>query len=184
MISPVTILRRPLSRFVLWATVIVAVAVAAGAAGLDWWLIVVVVFVAWGAVTLAERALALPAADRVRAPRVHAPVHDVSEDTGEIEGVKVISRAPEPAPVATPEPVREPERRRPAPPPPAAPAPAAVKTDNRNIWVLERIAKAHPEREELEFLVISLREYAGSDGTLSAEFDSLVRESFGDLLSG
>jgi hypothetical protein len=53
-----------------------------------------------------------------------------------------------------------------------------------NIWALERVAREHPESEELPFLVLSLREFADSAGQLPAEFDPLVRESFGDLLAG
>jgi hypothetical protein len=57
-----------------------------------------------------------------------------------------------------------------------------------NLWELERRARegagADPARdEELGFLLIYLREYATPDGVLPLEFDSLVRESFGDLLA-
>jgi hypothetical protein len=53
-----------------------------------------------------------------------------------------------------------------------------------NIWALERVAREHPESEELGFLVLSLREFADSAGQLPTDFDPLVRESFGDLLAG
>jgi len=53
-----------------------------------------------------------------------------------------------------------------------------------NIWALERVAREHPESEELGFLVLSLREFADSAGQLPTDFDPLVRESFGDLLTG
>jgi hypothetical protein len=53
-----------------------------------------------------------------------------------------------------------------------------------NIWSLERVAREHPESEELGYLVLSLREFADSAGQLPADFDPLVRESFGDLLVG
>ena len=53
-----------------------------------------------------------------------------------------------------------------------------------NVWSLERVAREHPESEELGFLVLSLREFADSAGQLPADFDPLVRESFGDLLVG
>ena len=36
--------------------------------------------------------------------------------------------------------------------------------------------------EERSFLLMYLREFAGPDGLLPADFDALVRDSFGDLL--
>ena len=79
-----------------------------------------------------------------------------------------------------PEPAAAPPRRlgRAAP---ARPQRAPVRW---NIWSLERLAREHPESEELRFLVLSLREFADSAGQLPADFDALVRESFGDLLAG
>ena len=53
-----------------------------------------------------------------------------------------------------------------------------------NVWSLERVAREHPESEELGYLVLSLREFADAAGQLPADFDLLVRESFGDLLVG
>jgi hypothetical protein len=91
--------------------------------------------------------------------------------------VQVPTSAPAPEPAAT----------RPAPPrrlgraAPARPERAPVRW---NIWSLERLAREHPESEELPFLVLSLREFADSAGQLPADFDALVRESFGDLLAG
>jgi hypothetical protein len=53
-----------------------------------------------------------------------------------------------------------------------------------DIWILERIAREQAaENEELSFLVVYLRDYATTGGLLPANFDSLVRESFGSLLS-
>ena len=37
--------------------------------------------------------------------------------------------------------------------------------------------------EEASYLLLYLREFAGPDGDLPVEFDSLVRESFGDLIA-
>jgi hypothetical protein len=56
-----------------------------------------------------------------------------------------------------------------------------------NVWDLERLARAeapgHPERrEEWAFLFVHLRQFANAEGVLPSDFDSLVRESFGDLL--
>jgi hypothetical protein len=56
-----------------------------------------------------------------------------------------------------------------------------------NLWDLERIARAQsrrdPERfEEWSYLILHLRRFANADGMLPAEFDGLVRDSFGGLL--
>ncbi len=52
-----------------------------------------------------------------------------------------------------------------------------------NIWSLERVVREQAgDNDELGFLVTYLRDYANPDGMLPASFDSLVRESFGDLL--
>jgi hypothetical protein len=56
-----------------------------------------------------------------------------------------------------------------------------------NLWDLERIAREeaaeHPERrDEWVYLFLNLRQFARADGSLPAEFDPLVRESFGGLL--
>lgn len=56
-ISGVVFLRRPLPRFLLWALVLVGVAVATGLGGLAWWWIVLIELAAWALVTLAERAI-------------------------------------------------------------------------------------------------------------------------------
>ena len=67
--------------------------------------------------------------------------------------------------------------------------PSAAPADPRewNLWDLERIARdgagADVARdEERSFLLMYLREFAGPDGLLTADFDALVRDSFGDLL--
>ena len=39
------------------------------------------------------------------------------------------------------------------------------------------------DNEELSYLLMYLREFASADGLLPADFDVLVRESFGDLLA-
>jgi hypothetical protein len=56
-----------------------------------------------------------------------------------------------------------------------------------NLWELESLARGQanvdPLRaEEWRYLFVHLRQFAGADGTLPAEFDGLVREAFGDLL--
>jgi hypothetical protein len=104
----VNFLRRPLPRLVLWALMLVVVAVAAGVLGFDWWLILLVEFVAWALATLAERA----------------------------------------------------------------------------IWDRTAPALGEPEVVHLRFLIVWLRQFADGAGELPADFDSLVRESFGDLIVG
>ena len=89
-----------------------------------------------------------------------------------------------------PEPARAPE---PQPAPTSVPSAPVVPFRPRaeprswNLWDLERLAREdareHPERrDEWGYLFLHLRQFAGADGALPEEFDSLVRESFGGLL--
>ena len=122
----------------------------------------------------------------------------------------VETREAEPSSEPEPEPeqAREPERPRivavPALPPEPEPEPeleAEPEEPDRvvaflpandsprewNLWELERAARDHggndvARNEERSYLLIYLREFAGPDGTLPADFDALVRESFGDVL--
>jgi hypothetical protein len=93
----------------------------------------------------------------------------------------------EPAPIGrVPEPEREPV---PVREPAVATLPLPVQPREWNLWELERLARARggddPVREEeLGFLLVHLREFASPDGVLPLEFDSLVRESFGELVAG
>jgi hypothetical protein len=113
------------------------------------------------------------------------------------------SSEPEPEPERT----REPERPRivavPALPPEPEPEveaqpeepdrvvaflPANDSPREWNLWELERAARDHggddvARNEERSYLLMYLREFAGPDGTLPADFDALVRESFGDVLN-
>ena len=80
-----------------------------------------------------------------------------------------------PSTSSTPEPEREPEKG------------AAAVPREWNLWELDRVARDHATgdvatNEERAYLLIYLREFAGSDGTLPADFDGLVRDAFGDLL--
>jgi hypothetical protein len=57
-----------------------------------------------------------------------------------------------------------------------------------NLWDLERLVREGAggdamRDEERSFLLMYLRDYAGPDGTLPADFDDLVHESFGDLIA-
>lgn len=159
------VLRRPLPRFLAWAVVLVAVAVGCGLAGLGWWLIVLIELAAWVLVAVADRlvdgragsavARAAPG-DAVRAPQPDSATAVAAEDGRR----RLIRPARAGATTSTPQPV------------------------NWNVWSLERVARDHPEAEELEYLVSSLRQFADAAGQLPADFDPLVRESFGDLLVG
>jgi glucose dehydrogenase len=164
----VSLLRRPRYRFVLWAVILIAVAAVTGIVGLDWWLIVVIVFGVWIVLTIIERRL-----DR-------APERPV---------------ATAPAPVVAPPPLSEPDapraevpltrrRRLLSPRQPVAVTASAPVADGEkqwSIWTLDRVARETSDAE-LRFLVLSLQEYADSDGMLPLQFDPLVRESFGELL--
>jgi len=114
---------------------------------------------------------------------------------------------PEPAPEPESEPEAEPEPPRiravPAPPPEPEPAPEPEPVEETvpavaylplndtprewNLWELERAAREHTtddvaRNEERAYLLMYLREFAGPDGVLPSDFDSLVRDAFGDLL--
>jgi hypothetical protein len=78
--------------------------------------------------------------------------------------------------------------RRPKPPqaaPPPEPEPVVTAPPREwNLWELERAVREAGERqEEWGALLIHLREFANADGDLPLEFDTLVRESFGDVLA-
>jgi len=169
----VALFRRPVPRFFAWAILLVGLAVATGAAGLAWWLIALIELAAWATVTFAERTLwrLSLATPPTWAARTEAP----STPT-ERKPIDVPVDDAEPAP-----PAASPVTRR-----------RMIRTSRSdqassdhvrwNVWSLERLARDNPNAEELAFLVLSLREFADSSGTLPADFDPLVRESFGDLL--
>jgi hypothetical protein len=122
-----------------------------------------------------------PAAMDMPPPAPVAPL-PASEPEPEPEPV------PEPERAGAPEPEPEPE---PEPPPPAAEPvaalPASAEPREWNVWELERVTReaagADVARdEERSFLLMYLREFADPDGMLPVTFDSLVRETFGDLL--
>ena len=192
-----------------------------------WWVVVLVMAVAWLiAAGIEWFAWNEPrAAGRSRANAAQPPPEEPAEtvappepepeaaepEAAEPEVQAEAEAKPEPEREPEPEPEREPERPRPtvvpppepaatAPPPapersgpPAAPPPVVPMRRRRpgprewNLWELERLARAgahrHPERsQEWAYLFVHLRQFANPDGALPAEFDGLVRESFGDLL--
>jgi outer membrane biosynthesis protein TonB len=120
-----------------------------------------------------------------------------------------VESRPEPAPEREPEPVPSPEPSRiaavPSPPPESEPEPepeplpepvparvvAFIPANEGprewNLWELERAARDHAtddvvRNEERSYLLMYLREFAGPNGILPADFDGLVRDAFGDVL--
>jgi hypothetical protein len=72
-------------------------------------------------------------------------------------------------------------------PPPEPPDAVPFTSHVWNLWDLERSVReavgADTARdEERSFLLMYLREFADAGGVLPAEFDPLVRETFGDLV--
>lgn len=109
-----------------------------------------------------------------------------SEETREPEPPRIVA-----VPALPPEP--EPERESGLEAEPEEPdrvvafLPANDSPREWNLWELERAARDHGgddvvRNEERSYLLMYLREFAGPDGILPADFDALVRESFGDVL--
>jgi hypothetical protein len=217
----VTVLRRPAPRFVIWAALLVGVAMLAAYAELSPWLIVMVEFLSWVLVAIAERSFSgawtiprsasepgVSGSDAVYLPPEQvesepAPAVAVTGPAAEPVAEPIpehqLEPALEPAPVegaaavppATPgEELQLPAEPATAPPPPPPPAPApalppgAVTEPVRwNVWTLDRVLQEQdPDNDELGYLVVYLLEYADPSGLLPADFDPLVRESFGALL--
>jgi hypothetical protein len=93
-------------------------------------------------------------------------------------------REPQPSPAEVVfDPAEEPE-------PEPTPLAAELGSGPRewNLWDLERLARSRAgtdllRDEERSFLLMYLREFADAGGVLPADFDDLVRDSFGDLLA-
>jgi hypothetical protein len=103
-----------------------------------------------------------PAADTEPEPE---PVVDTGPDA---EHEPVADTEPEPEPVAEAE---------------AEPEPEPVEPQQWNVWEIARVLRAQGDTdEERELLLIYLRDYANPDGLLPADFDTLVRESFPDVV--
>jgi hypothetical protein len=136
-----------------------------------------------------------PSPQPAPAPEPEAPAEPAPPETPpEQPRVAVVAAVPQPEP-AVPEPA-------PVQPQPPAPAPAAPEPEPTvvaftprslgvprqwNLWELERVARDQSGRdserdEERAFLLMYLREFADADGVLPTSFDSIVRESFGDVL--
>src|SRR5918912_8970 len=149
-------------RFLIEAGFLIAVAIVAGIARFETLTIVLVMAGAWFLVAVAEWVAA-----RVRRARLAEPVAAV--------------------PVAQPPPPAEPGG--------GQPQPQVVSITSRvgprewNLWDLERIARDTAGNdvardEERSYILMYLRDFADADGILPADFDGVVRESFGDVLDG
>ena len=190
-------------RFLIQAGFIIAVAVVAGIERVGTWSIIGLVAAAWIVVAVVEIAVWIRHAGARRRPAAK-PEPEPQPERAEPEPVVV--RA-DPAPVRTPEPPRiaaappppepepEPEPEpgpepepEPEPEPTVAYLPISGVPREWNLWELERLTRDHAtddvaQNEERTYLLMYLREFAGPDGTLPADFDGLVRDAFGDLLS-
>jgi hypothetical protein len=106
-----------------------------------------------------------------------------------------LAAVPPPTPEPEPEPSRDTDTERFASEPVPVPETARVlaftpQTDpprEWNLWELERAARDNAgedvaQAEERAYLLVYLREFAGPDGVLPADFDGLVRDAFGDVL--
>ena len=201
---------RPLfgPRAVAEAAFLVAVPVIALEVDLRWYVIVVAGGIAYLLVLGVEAAVWREGKRGAAAPAAVAPERAVAEAE---QHVRVIQKEPEPEPtpvpvhvahergpepplVSVPEPEPEPVRIpaiEPEPDPEATPAAAVIRIGGPrqwNVWDLERVAREHAggdpvADEERTFLLMYLRDFAGADGLLPADFDALIRPSFGGLVA-
>ncbi len=199
-------------RFVVEAAVLVALGLALAAADLTLLPFVLVMGAAWLLVATGERLVSragtplpsvrrqspepvevtLPAPDarqvtpEMRRPKTEPePAEDAKPEPEPV--LEVVSK-PEPEPELEPE--QEPEQREEEPEERvvALPQAASRRPEGWNLWDLERRARERagqdPFRdEEWNALFVSLRDFASPDGTLPRDFDDLVHESFGELIS-
>jgi hypothetical protein len=204
---------RPLfgPRTVVEAAFLVAVPVIALEVGLSWYAIVASGAVAYLLVLGVEAAVWREGRRSAGAPAAVSPEPAVPESEQHVRVIRA-EPEPEPVPVAVvaapePEPPVEPPRLVPVPTPPPepvhvpaiepepepqpTPAAAVIRIGGPrqwNVWDLERVAREHAggdavADEERTFLLMYLRDFAGADGLLPADFDDLVRQSFGGLVA-
>ena len=200
---------RPLfgPRTVVEAAFLVAVPVIALEVGLRWYLIVVAGGIAYLLVLGVEAAVWREGKRGAGAPAAVAPEPAIAEAEQHVRVIQPepaptpvpVHVAPEPEPprlVSVPEPEPEPEPVRvpaiePEPEPEPTPAAAVIRIGGPrqwNVWDLERVVREHAggdpvADEERTFLLMYLRDFAGADGLLPADFDDLVRQSFGGLVA-
>jgi hypothetical protein len=204
---------RPLfgPRTVVEAAFLVAVPVIALEVGLRWYAIVVAGAVAYLLVLAVEAAVWREGKRGAVVPAAVAAEPAISEAEQHVRVIRA-ELEPEPEPVAVPvavEAAPEPEPPRlvsvpepepvpvhvpaiePEPEPEPMPAAAVIRIGGPrqwNVWDLERVAREHVggdpvADEERTFLLMYLRDFAGADGLLPADFDDLVRQSFGGLVA-
>lgn len=190
-------------RFLIEAGFIIAVAVVAGIEHLGTWSIIGIVAAAWLVVAAVELvlwarqpAVKRPAPQRpVRAEAAERPFQPSVETWSPPPVAAVPSAADRPVEAESPriavvpsteerEPEPQPE---PEPEPRVAYLPVSAEPREWNLWELERVTREHvsedvARNEELAYLLMYLREFAGPDGNLPADFDGLVRDAFGDLV--
>jgi hypothetical protein len=193
-------------RVALLAAALVAVAVVAVVANWSTWTIIAVMGVAFLIVSAIEIVASrregaaktpdVPSAETEEEPPAHVRVLEDEPPAGpESERQREPESEREPPP---PEPERPPLVAAPPPRQPARiepePAPVAVPVAIRqgaprewNLWELEvasrRASGDDPLRdEERNYLLMYLREFANAEGTLPADFDALVRDSFADVI--
>jgi hypothetical protein len=184
------------------AALVVLVAAGAVLAGLEPIVVVALTAAAGVLVVLVGRAFA----------REPAPVRDEvaeespSEELAAPELAEAVEPAPKPEPelavsgrsarailASGPPPVQAPPQHEPEPeheparePQPEAEREPSLAPREWNIWELQHLVRERPDdvrREEWDALIASLRDFARVDGTLPGEFDTLVRDSFGELLT-
>jgi hypothetical protein len=179
-------------RFLIQAGFIIAVAVVAGLADVGTWSIIGLVAGAWILVALVEIGLWYRQAASRPVRAVKAEPEPEAEPEPPVVRAEPV-RTPEPPLIAAapppPEPEPEPAEAEPEPEPAPAVAYLPVNQEPRewNLWELERAVREHAgddvvQNEERAYLLVYLREFAGPDGMLPADFDGLVRDAFGDLL--
>lgn len=199
-------------RFAVEAAVLIAIGVALAAADLTLLQFVLVMGAAWLLVATGERLVSRPGItlpsvrrqspepfeaptpaeqERETTPETARPEPEpeppLAEDAEpEPEPERVLEALPEPQPEPEPEPQQEDEE--PEEQVVALPQAASRRPDGWNLWDLERRAQERagqdPLRDEEWYaLFVSLRDFASPDGTLPREFDDLVHESFGELIS-
>jgi outer membrane biosynthesis protein TonB len=199
------------SRFLIEAGFIIAVAVIAGIERLSTWWIIAVVATAWIIVAIVEivvwaRQMVVHQSHTVEVsePQAEAPTF-LAPPPVRVRAQPLVETRPEPEPERQPEPAPSPEPPRivAVPPPPPEPEPEAKPEPEParvvafipanegprewNLWELERAARDHAtddvvRNEERAYLLMYLREFAGTDGILPPDFDGLVRDAFGDVL--
>ncbi|HZQ88584.1 MAG TPA: hypothetical protein VFA42_01100 [Gaiellaceae bacterium] len=174
---------RPLfgPRTVVEAAFLVAVPIVALEVGLGWPVITGAGGIAYLIVLAVEAAIWREGKREAHDPTASEPA--APEPSPEPALVPVPSPEPEHVPAPTPPP--EPELLPPAAVTPISPAPAARRW---NVSDLERLAREHAGGdpildEERTFLLMYLRDFAGPDGLLPADFDDLVRKSFGGIVA-